>query len=72
MVKDWLEFIVFLVMLIRVKFGIVQKVKEFQEEMESFLCSYLLDVWCHSDFSCGEVHSILRFLYNTLENEKSS
>ena len=56
-------------MLIRVKFGI-HKVKEFQEERESFLCHYLLQVWCPNTFSFG-VNAILRFMYNTLQNEKS-
>ena len=41
MVKGWLDFIEFLVMLIRVKFGIVREVKELYEEVESFLCHYL-------------------------------
>jgi len=40
-IKDWLDFIEFLVMLIRVKFGIAGKVKELYEEVESFLCHYL-------------------------------
>ena len=65
MTKECLDFIEFLVMAIRVKFGI-HKVKESKEERESFLCHYLLQVWCPNTFSFGEVHVILRFMYNTL------